>query len=142
MQLTGLDHADIRVASIAAVEAFYEALLPPLGLTRKSEAHVDAAGDWYDVAADRPRNVIEYHTEKRPGSKGWFVGFIESPGTIATGTRIAFALDDEANLAAVEALLHRIGARVIQRSESENYPAVFFEDPIGTRLEICVRRSP
>ena len=62
MRLTGLDHADIRVRSIAEVEAFYDAVLPALGLPAKSEAHVAADGEWHGVAPDRPRNAIEYHS--------------------------------------------------------------------------------
>ena len=37
MRLLGLDHADIRVPSLAAVEAFYDAVMPGLGLSRKTE---------------------------------------------------------------------------------------------------------
>ena len=98
MKILGLDHADIRVPSIAAVEPFYDALLPALGLSRKSESHVGDDGEWYDVDLTHPQNVIEYHTPIEPGSPGWFVGFIEDPGMLPTSTRIAFALDLEANL--------------------------------------------
>lgn len=140
MKVLGLDHADIRVPSLAAVEAFYDALLPALGLSRKTESHVDAKGDWYDVDATHPRNVAEYHTPLVPGSPGWFVGFIEDPGMTPTATRIAFALDAEANLDAVEPLVRRAGCRVIEWSIEPAYPALFFEDPAGTRLEICARR--
>lgn len=140
MKLHGLDHADIRVRSLADVERFYDDLMPPLGLPRKTEAHVGDDGEWYDVDAAHPRNVIEYHTPIVPGSPGWFVGFIEDPQTGATATRIAFTLDGEAALPAVEALLHQAGARVIESSNEPGYPAIFFEDPVGTRLEICARR--
>jgi hypothetical protein len=33
VKLRGIDHADIRVASLAAVERFYDALLPGLGFS-------------------------------------------------------------------------------------------------------------
>jgi catechol-2,3-dioxygenase len=138
--LLGLDHADVRVRSLPAVEAFYDALLPPLGLSRKSESHVAADGEWYDVAATRPRNVIEYHTPLEAGSAGWFVGFIENPATIANETRIAFTLEREDSLAVVETLVREAGGLVIERSLDASYPALFFEDPAGTRLEICARR--
>jgi catechol 2,3-dioxygenase-like lactoylglutathione lyase family enzyme len=140
MKILGLDHADIRVPSLAAVEPFYDALLPALGLSRKTESHVDAKGDWYDVDGSHPRNVAEYHTPLVPGSPGWFVGFIEDPGMIPTATRIAFALDGEANLPAIEVHVRNAGGRVIEWSIESTYPALFFEDPAGTRLEICARR--
>lgn len=109
MKLLGLDHADIRVPSLA----------------------VDAA---------HARNVAEYHTPIVPGSPGWFVGFIDDPGTKPTATRIAFALDAEANLTAIEALVRNAGGCVVEWSIDAGYPARFFEDPAGTRLEICARR--
>ena len=140
MKLLGLDHADIRVSSIAAVEGFYDAVLPRLGLSRKSEAHVDVHGEWHDVDAVRPRNAIEYHPPLEPGSPGWFVGFIEDPSTLPNATRIAFALDGEADLPALDPLVRDAGGRVVEWSIDDAYPALFFEDPLGTRLEICARR--
>lgn len=140
MKLLGLDHADIRVRSLSAVETFYDALLPELGLSRKSESHVGADGEWYDVDATHPRNVIEYHTPFERGSSGWFVGFIENRATVPNGTRIAFALDREEDLAALEPLVREAGGAVVEWSSDEHYPALFFEDPAGTRLEICARR--
>jgi catechol 2,3-dioxygenase-like lactoylglutathione lyase family enzyme len=140
MKIVGLDHADIRVPSLSTVEAFYDALLPALGLSRKSESHVGSDGEWYDVDATHPRNVAEYHTPIVAGSPGWFVGFIEDPDMTPTGTRIAFALDAESNLPAIEPLVRNAGGRVVEWSIEPGYPAVFFEDPAGTRLEICARR--
>jgi catechol 2,3-dioxygenase-like lactoylglutathione lyase family enzyme len=140
MHLKGLDHADIRVVSIAAVERFYDMLLPALGLSRKTGAHVGADGEWYDVDESHPRNAVEYHTPVETGSPGWFVGFIEDPAGAVSRTRIAFALDDGAQLEAVERLIRAAGGRAIENSGDPNYPSVFFEDPSGTRLEICARR--
>jgi catechol 2,3-dioxygenase-like lactoylglutathione lyase family enzyme len=140
LKLLGLDHADIRVPSIASVEAFYDAVLPALGLSRKAEAHVGTDGEWYDVDKHRPRNAIEYHTPIVAGSRGWFVGFIEDAAMRPTATRIAFALDAEDQLPAVEKIVRDAGGRVVERSIDEGYPALFFEDPVGTRLEICARR--
>jgi catechol 2,3-dioxygenase-like lactoylglutathione lyase family enzyme len=140
MNLKGLDHADIRVPSLRAVEGFYDALLPKLGLSRKSESHVGSDGEWYDVDDARPRNTIEYHTPVEPGSAGWFVGFIEDPGMIPTKTRIAFALDAEEHLRDVEQIVRDAGGHIVEWSIDAGYPALFFEDPAGTRLEICARR--
>lgn len=140
MKLTSLDHADVRVPALAAVETFYDALMPPLGLSRKREAHVDAHGEWHGVDAAHPRNAIEYHPPVESGSCGWFVGFIENSASAVNATRIAFALDDEADLPRVETLVRAAGARVVEWTSDPNYPALFFEDPVGTRLEICARR--
>jgi hypothetical protein len=54
--------------------------------------------------------------------------------------RIAF--DREADLPAVETLVRAAGGRVVEWSSEADYPALFFEDPVGTRLEICVCRLP
>jgi predicted enzyme related to lactoylglutathione lyase len=125
---------------LSAVEPFYDAVLPALGLSRKSHSHVGSDGEWYKVDAEHPRNTVEYHTPVEPGALGWFVGFIEDPGMTPTATRIAFALEAEADLEAVEALVRKAGGRVVEWSIDEGYPALFFEDPAGTRLEICARR--
>lgn len=140
MKILGFDHADIRVSSVVAVEAFYDALLPQLGLSRKADLHVSADGEWGDADDEHPRNAIEYGTPAEAGSAGWFVGFVEVPTMVPTQSRLAFALDDEANLPDIEALVRSAGGCVIERSSDENYPALFFEDPAGTRLEICARR--
>jgi catechol 2,3-dioxygenase-like lactoylglutathione lyase family enzyme len=140
VELLGLDHADVRVPSLAAVERFYDALLPALGLSRKGEAHVGRDGEWTGVDAEHPRNAIEYHTPVVASSRGWFVGFIEAEGMTPSGTRIAFALEREADLPAVEPLVRAAGARIVEWSTDPGYPALFFEDPVGTRLEICARR--
>ena len=139
MKLVGLDHVDFRVRSIAEVEAFYDALLPRLGLSRKTESHVGADGEWYDVELGRPRNAIEYHTPIETGLRGWFVGFIED-GLEASATRVAFALDSESSLVPLEAFLRAAGARRVEWSIEAFYPALFFEDPVGTRLEVSARR--
>ncbi len=141
MKLLGLDHADIRIPSIAAAEAFYDVVLPALGLVRKTYSHVGSDGEWYDVAETRPRNVIEYHTPIEPGRVGWFIGFIEDPGMTPTASRVAFALDREADLPAIEQLVRNAGGRIVEWSSDDGYPALFFEDPVGTRLEICARRA-
>ncbi len=139
-QLRGVDHVDIRVPDLAAVEPFYDALFPPLGLSRKTEAHVGTDGEWYDVDASRPRNTVEFHTPLVPGTRGWFVGFIEAPGMTPTATRIAFAIDDETRLSEIADLVGAAGGRVVEYSIDAGYPALFFEDPAGTRLEVCARR--
>jgi catechol 2,3-dioxygenase-like lactoylglutathione lyase family enzyme len=53
-------------------------------------------------------------------------------------TRIAFRVGSAAEVEAWAADLPAHGALNVERSEDmAGYPAVFFEDPAGTKLEIC-----
>ena len=135
----GFDHIDCRVRSLAAVESFYDRLMPELGLPRKTYAHVDAAGEWHDVGPDRPANTAEYFEETQPGSPVFFMGFIERPDHQPGDTRIAFRVAGE-RMFELEAMLEGLGARNVERSEDmAGYPAIFFEDPAGTKLELVSR---
>lgn len=137
----GFDHIDTRVRDLALVEAFYDALMPQLGLTRKTIAFVDAAGDWQDPTAQHPYNTIEFHEEHGPAERPHhFIGFIEDRSLQPNGTRIAFAVESRDALLAWEPRLRELGAREIEFSEDmDTYPALFFEDPGGTKLELCAR---
>jgi catechol 2,3-dioxygenase-like lactoylglutathione lyase family enzyme len=138
-EFQGFDHVDCRVSSLALVEAFYDALMPELGLPRKRYCYVDLNGDWHDVSAGDRYNTIEFCERSRPGRANFFMGFIEQTGHDQGTTRIAFRVE-RARLIELEALLPKIGARNIERSEDmAQYPAIFFEDPSGTKLEIVAR---
>jgi catechol 2,3-dioxygenase-like lactoylglutathione lyase family enzyme len=133
----GFDHIDTRVASIAAVEPFYDQLMPMLGLSRKHHAFVDAHGEWGDVKPDGSYNAVEYYEEKEPGRPASFIGFIEDTKMQPSLTRIAFRVAAPLALKEWIARLEQMGARNIQLSDSmEEYSAIFFEDPAGTRLEL------
>lgn len=135
MAFLGFDHIDTRVRSLAAVEEFYDLLMPKLGLTRKRFAHVDARGDWHDVSEERPYNTVEY-AEESTGSPARFIGFIEDPTMQPVATRIAFRVP-RGSVAEWETTLRSIGAQHIELSaDPETYPAIFFEDASGTRLEL------
>jgi catechol 2,3-dioxygenase-like lactoylglutathione lyase family enzyme len=134
----GFDHVDTRVRSLAAVEAFYDKLMPELGLPRKRHSFVDGNGDWLEVKPDGTYNVAEYFEAPEPGQSARFIGFIEDPSMQPTLTRIAFRVASVAELDRWVKLLERLGARNIEPSSSyEEYPAVFFEDPAGTKLEVA-----
>ena len=136
-QFLGIDHIDMRVPSLAAVEQFYDKLLPALGLTKKKHSHVDAAGDWRGVDHLHPANAAEYYEESPAEGPPRFVGIIEDASMRVVRTRIAFRVTSRAELDAWEPRLREMGARAIERSaEMETYAALFFEDPLGTRLEI------
>jgi catechol 2,3-dioxygenase-like lactoylglutathione lyase family enzyme len=136
----GVDHVDARVPSLTAVEAFYDRLMPELGLTQKKHSHVDAAGDWHGVDHAHAANVAEYYEEAPPDGAARFIGIIEDVSMSVVRTRIAFRVESRAELEAWEPKLRACGARGIDRSaDMDAYPAIFFEDPVGTKLEICAR---
>jgi catechol 2,3-dioxygenase-like lactoylglutathione lyase family enzyme len=133
----GFDHVDCRVRSLAAIESFYDDLLPAIGLTEKRYAYVDPEGEWhseYDAY-----NAVEYFEKVHPTKPRRFFGLIENPLHRTSETRIAFRVEYK-RLKRLIALLRKIGAMNIELSEQmETYPAVFFEDPAGTRLELIGR---
>ena len=138
-EFLGFDHIDTRVRSLKAVESFYDRLMPELGLPVKQYAHVDAQGEWEDASDQKPHNAVEYHEPKAVGKVGFFIGFIEDAKMAPTLTRIAFRASAPQELERWHALLSSIGAMNIEWSASDQYPAIFFEDGAGTKLEIVAR---
>jgi hypothetical protein len=134
----GFDHIDTRVSSLKAVEAFYDRLMPELGLPAKRMAHVDERGDWDDPSDAKPYNAVEYYEPKESGKVGFFIGVIEDKTMTPTLTRIAFRVT-QSELERWHSFLTSIGAVNIQWSASAEYPAIFFEDPAHTKLEIVAR---
>lgn len=133
----GFDHVDCRVRSLAAVEAFYDDLLPVLGLTEKRYAYVDPDGVWHDEFESY--NAVEYYEPEHPTKPRRFFGIIENPLHRNNDTRIAFRVMRE-QLELLYTLLERLGARSMEWSEQmDTYPAIFFEDPTGTKLELIGR---
>lgn len=135
----GFDHVDTRVRSVRAVEAFYDRLMPELGLPEKRFAYVDERGDWHDPSDAKPYNTVEYHEPAKAGKVGCFIGFVEDAQMIPSSTRIAFRVSSS-TLDRWHSLLGSIGAANIEWSASAEYPALFFEDPAGTKLELVARR--
>jgi hypothetical protein len=138
MAFQGFDHIDLRVPVLGVVEAFYDAFLPRLGLTRKKYAWVEFGGSSWNDATPERYNTVEYYEEGVDGRLPHFIGIIEESSAQAARGRIAFAVDAD-TLDDWERFLSEIGAREIERGDPE-YPALFFTDPLGTRLEVCARR--
>jgi catechol 2,3-dioxygenase-like lactoylglutathione lyase family enzyme len=137
----GFDHIDTRVKSLAAVEPFYDRLTAELGLPRKKHSYVDEAGDWHELDAGRQYNVAEYFEEPQPDRAVFFIGFIEDPAMRPVLTRIAFRVPAPLDVDHWVRFLGEIGALNIEPSSSiEEYPAIFFEDPAGTKLEVAARK--
>jgi len=135
----GIDHIDTRVWSISVVELFYDRLLPKLGLTRKRHAYVDDDGNWHDATNGRRYNAVEYYEDAVPGRVACFIGFIEDGAMQPVSTRIAFRVGSPAEIEKWLSYLPSIGAINIEPSDSSDYPAIFFEDPCGTKLELVAR---
>lgn len=133
----GFDHVDCRVRSLAAVESFYDELLPEIGLTEKRYAYVDPDGEWHTEFD--AYNAVEYFEAVHPTKPRRFFGLIENPLHRNNDTRIAFRVEYK-RMDELIALLGKIGATSIERSDDmKTYPAVFFEDPVGAKLELIGR---
>jgi len=133
----GFDHVDCRVRSLAAVESFYDDLMPEVGLTEKRYAYVDPDGEWHREFD--AYNAIEYYEPEHPTKPRRFFGLIENPLHRNNDTRVAFRVEYK-RMNEFITLLGRVGAVHVELSEEmETYPAVFFEDPAGTKLELIGR---
>ncbi|HEX3466705.1 MAG TPA: hypothetical protein VHT05_01240 [Candidatus Elarobacter sp.] len=136
-----IDHVDLRVPVLGVVESFYDTLFARLGLTKKTYALVEFGGASWNQGSAENYNAVEYHEEGVSGRPALFFGVIEEVGAQPARGRIAFAVE-KSTLDEWQRILPTLGAREIERSEDdEAYPAVFFTDPLGTRLEVCARRN-
>lgn len=132
----GFDHVDCRVRSLLLVEAFYDDLMPVLGLTEKRYAYVDPDGNWHKEFDNY--NAVEYFEPIHPSKPRRFMGLIENPLHRNNDTRIAFRVPID-QVPMLHALVERLGAQNVEASDDEAYPAIFFEDPAGTKLELIGR---
>lgn len=114
-------HIDLRVPDLAAVDAFYRALLPALGFTVEEDIE-----GW-----------LQFRSED--GSE--FFGITGSSGHRANENRIAFWGESRAHIDRIAAIIQQHGARNIEGPEpyAGLYYALFFEDPSGTRLEVTCK---
>jgi catechol 2,3-dioxygenase-like lactoylglutathione lyase family enzyme len=138
MPFLGIDHIDLRVPALGAVEAFYDRFFARLGLTRKKYSVVTFGGESWNDATPENYNAVEWYEEHVHGRRVAFFGVIEEAGSTPAHGRIAFAVEKE-SLDEWARVLPEMGAREIERCEDDAYPAVFFTDPLGTRLEVCAR---
>jgi hypothetical protein len=138
MPYLGIDHIDLRVPALGAVEAFYDALFQRLGLTHRKYSRVETGGAAWEDATPDDYNAVEWYEEDVRGRPALFFGVIEEEGAQPARGRIAFAVTAD-SLDEWERVLPTLGAREIERNQEEWYPAVFFTDPLGTRLEVCAR---
>ena len=138
MAFMGIDHIDLRVPALGAVEKFYDGFLGRLGLTQKRYSIVTFGGEsWVDGTPDN-YNTVEWFEENVSGRPGQFFGVVEEDGAQPARGRIAFAVTEE-SIDEWARVLPALGAREIERNDDDSYPALFFTDPLGTRLEVCAR---
>ncbi|QJE94790.1 VOC family protein [Luteolibacter luteus] len=116
-----LSHIDLRVPDLAAVDAFYRALLPALGFTEEED--------------------IEGWLQFRSPDGSEFFGITASPGHQANQNRIAFWGESRAHIDRIAGIIQEHGARNIEGPApyADIYYALFFEDPAGTRLEVTFK---
>lgn len=115
-----LSHVDLRVRNRAAAEAFYDALLSPLG------AVMDRGATF---------TIWQIGTE---ANADWF-GITEDANMTPNAVRVAFAAPSRGTIDAIATILPAIGARNIELPDEAygtQYYACFFEDLDGNRLEL------
>src|SRR5581483_6834872 len=119
------DHIDLRVPRLADVAAFYEALLPALGFSRRV-----AIEGW-----------LEFEAEGEGDAATEFFGITESPGHVSNENRVAFWAESPADVDRIAKAAASAGARNMEgpMEYHPGYRAAFFEDPCGNRLEVCHR---
>ncbi|MBV8370022.1 MAG: hypothetical protein JO036_14005 [Candidatus Eremiobacteraeota bacterium] len=132
-----IDHVDMRVAALGAVERFYDAFAERLGFTEKRYSKVGFGGSSWEDGSPDDYNAVEYYARESGGPRLFF-GVIEEIDAQPAKSRVAFAVPEE-ELEEWARVLPGMGAREIELGDP-SYPAVFFTDPLGTRLEVCARR--
>lgn len=121
-------HIDLRVSDAEAVRPFFDALMALFG-----------------TEATTPR-VVRYGYTRRYGAiRADFFNIFEDPNTRPTLTRIAFAAPSVAFVDKVAQVVRDNGGRNIEGPQyfEQHHPtfyAVFFEDPLGNRFEVCHHR--
>ncbi|MBV8372348.1 MAG: glyoxalase [Candidatus Eremiobacteraeota bacterium] len=121
-------HIDLRVSDADAVRPFYDALMVLFG-----------------TEPTTPR-VVRYGYTRRYGSiRADFFNIFSDPDARPTATRIAFAAPSTAFVDKVASVVRTHGGQNIEGPQyfEQHHPtfyAVFFEDPLGNRFEVCHHR--
>jgi predicted enzyme related to lactoylglutathione lyase len=121
-------HIDLRVSDADAVRPFYDALMTLFG-----------------TEPTTPR-VARYGYTRRYGTvRADFLNIFEDPDTHPTLTRIAFAAPSVAFVDEIARIARQFGGQNIEGPQyfEQTHPtfyAVFFEDPLGNRFEVCHHR--
>lgn len=118
-----IDHVSIAVRNFKAAEAFYTALLAPLGLTKLRE--------WPDAAVGYGKKYPEFWINRRAGMP---------PVAADSGVHICLratstAAVDAFHAAALAGGGTSDGAPGVRPEYNERYYAAFIRDPDGNRIE-------
>lgn len=127
MEINGIAHIVLTVSDFSAALAFYEKLLPFLGLTPVMRLD----GFYYCVGA-RTGVAIALADPAYGGER-----FVQRRVGLH---HVCFRARERADVDAVHAFLVEVGARVVHPPEegswAPGYYSVLFEDPDGIRLEV------
>lgn len=121
-------HVDMRVSDAGAVRPFYDELMLLFG-TEPTTVRAARYG----------------YTRRYGAVRADFFNVFEDPEARPTQTRIAFAAPNRALVDQVALVVREHGGRNIEGPAylPEAHPtfyAVFFEDPLGNRFEVCHHR--
>lgn len=127
MEINGIAHIQLTVANFDACRAFYESLLPFLGLTPV----MSFDGFYYCVGA-RTGVAISRAAEVSPTDR-----FVQTRVGLH---HVCFRARERPDVDAVHDLVVRLGAKVVHPPEdgpwAPGYYSVLFEDPDGIRIEV------
>jgi catechol 2,3-dioxygenase-like lactoylglutathione lyase family enzyme len=121
-------HIDLRVWSFPESVEFYRAFLPLLGFTK-----------FHDYEGWKGWSMPAISYPERP-----FFGCKLDPNHRPNATRIAFWAESREKVDEIARALAAVGARNVEgpiacAEYSEDYYAIFFEDPSGNLLEVVHR---
>jgi len=119
-----LDHIDLRVRDRVAATAFYDAFLGALGANKRED---DVFTTW--------RLPVE-----RGAAPSDNFGICEEPELVPGAVRVAFRAPSRDAVDRVAHVLAALGT-ALEWDEGiygSGYYGIFFEDPDGNRLEVCV----
>jgi catechol 2,3-dioxygenase-like lactoylglutathione lyase family enzyme len=122
-----LDHIDLRVRDRAAASAFYDAFLGVLEAVKRED---DEFTTW---RIPPPGGALEDAPDN--------FGIIEDPLHVPGRVRVAFKAPSRRAVDDIVRVLNALGARNVELGDGiygAAYYGVFFEDPDGNLLEVCV----
>jgi catechol 2,3-dioxygenase-like lactoylglutathione lyase family enzyme len=125
-----IDHIDLRVRDRRAATVFYDGLLSVLGAVKRDGPQYST----WSIPADDP------NAERVDN-----FGIVQDDRLVAGSVRIAFRAPSRDAVDAVAKILPSIGARNVEMDDGiygDAFYGVFFEDPDGNRLEVCVDNTP
>ena len=127
MEINGIAHLFVTAGDFAASKAFYEKLLPFLGLTPVLDTdnvyYCVGGRTGFAVQRPAPRHEGERFVQHRVGLH-----------------HVCFRAREREHIDEAHAFLQEIGARIVHGPQDDafapGYYSILFEDPDGVRLEI------